>query len=69
VTSAVFNFCDGHAESHKWRLGATINFGNDTTYGKDQGGTSQNLANALVGTSGNVDLAWIGSHYPGKQNP
>jgi prepilin-type processing-associated H-X9-DG protein len=69
VTSADFNFCDGHAESRKWLLGATIAFGNDTTRNKDSGGASQNAANAYVGTSANVDLQWIGSHYPGPQNP
>jgi prepilin-type processing-associated H-X9-DG protein len=31
ITSADFNFCDGHAEPHKWQVGATIAFANDTT--------------------------------------
>jgi hypothetical protein len=65
VTSADFNFCDGHAEGHKWHSGATINFANDTTRTKDSGSPSQTAANA----AGNPDLQWIGSHYPGKQNP
>ena len=28
ITSANFNFCDGHAESHKWLNGETINLAN-----------------------------------------
>ena len=69
ITSAVFNFCDGHAEGHKWMSSYTIAFGNDTTPGKDSGGTSQSNANAPPGGGKNPDLQWIGSHYPGKQNP
>lgn len=65
VKSACFNFVDGHAESHKWLNQATVAFANDTTRNKDSGGTTQNNANA----PGNVDLQWIGSHYPGNQNP
>jgi hypothetical protein len=64
VTSAVFNFCDGHAEPHRWLNGATIDYANDKTQNKDSGGPSQTAAN-----SGNsVDRQWVGSHYPGKQN-
>jgi len=69
ITSAVFNFCDGHAEGHKWMSSYTIAFGNDTTPGKDSGGTSQSNANAPPGGGKNPDLQWIGSHYPGGQNP
>ena len=65
TTSANFNFADGHAESHKWLNGATVAFANDTTRTKDSGGATQSAANA----AGNKDLQWIGSHYPGKQNP
>ena len=65
VTSATFNFCDGHAESHKWLDGSTIAFANDTTKAKDSGGTTQTAAN----NHKNPDLQWIGSHYPGNQNP
>jgi prepilin-type N-terminal cleavage/methylation domain-containing protein len=66
VTSAVFNFCDGHAEAHKWLNGATIAYSNDTTTGKD--------ANAAQGTTkynaiqpGNVDAIWCAAHYPDAQ--
>ena len=67
VTSAVFNFCDGHAEGHKWLDGATVAFANDTsTTGKDNGSDGmQGAANH----AGNKDLQWLGSHYPGTQNP
>ena len=65
VTNATFPFADGHAESHKWISGATIAYGNDTTQNKDSGGASQTAANY----AGNPDLQWIGSHYPGTQNP
>jgi prepilin-type N-terminal cleavage/methylation domain-containing protein len=65
ITSACFNYVDGHAESHKWANGSTIAFANDTTQTKDSGGASQTAANA----AGNLDLQWIGSHYPGNQNP
>ena len=70
ITSAVFNFCDGHAEGHKWRVGATINYANDLTITKDSGtGGSQGRANGFVNTAANYDLIWLGSHYPGNQNP
>ena len=65
VTSACFNFVDAHAESHKWLDGTTIAFANDTTITKDAGGTTQGAAN----TSSKRDLQWLGSHYPGPQNP
>jgi len=56
VTSAVFNFCDGHAESHKWLNSATINFANAMT------GTAAVPAP-------NSDSQWIAQHYAGSQNP
>jgi len=65
VTSADFNFTDGHAEGHKWLDGATVNFANDTSQSKDSGGATQSAANH----AGNPDLQWLGSHYPGTQNP
>jgi len=36
VTSATFNFADGHAESHRWLDGTTIAYANDTTPTKDE---------------------------------
>jgi prepilin-type N-terminal cleavage/methylation domain-containing protein len=65
ISSACFNFADGHAENHRWQDAATIAYANDTTRTKDAGGASQTAANH----AGNRDLQWIGSHYPGTQNP
>ncbi|HEX9047453.1 MAG TPA: hypothetical protein VF988_10540, partial [Verrucomicrobiae bacterium] len=64
-TSASFNFADGHAENHRWLDGTTVAFANDLTPGKDSGGATQAAAN----NHANPDLQWIGSHYPGTQNP
>jgi prepilin-type N-terminal cleavage/methylation domain-containing protein len=65
IVSADFNFVDGHAEVHKWLDGTTIAFANDQTRTKDSGGATQSAANA----NSKRDLQWIGSHYPGPQNP
>jgi prepilin-type N-terminal cleavage/methylation domain-containing protein/prepilin-type processing-associated H-X9-DG protein len=54
ITSANFNFCDGHAESHKWLNGATIAFANAFN------GTAP---------PANSDSQWVAQHYAGKQNP
>ena len=54
VTAAVFNFCDGHAESHRWLDGATIAFAN---------------ANNGALPAANADSLWIAQHYAGTQNP
>jgi prepilin-type N-terminal cleavage/methylation domain-containing protein len=53
ISSAVFNFGDGHAESHKWINGATVAFANGT---------------GPVPPS-NADSQWIAQRYAGKQNP
>jgi prepilin-type N-terminal cleavage/methylation domain-containing protein len=63
ITSAVFNFCDGHAESHKWLDGGTIQYANNPLYNKDStGGLPGKQAN-------NVDAIWCAVHYAGNQNP
>jgi prepilin-type processing-associated H-X9-DG protein len=54
VNSAVFSFCDGHAESHKWIDGRTIAFAN--------------AQNGAVPPS-NLDSLWVAQRYAGKQNP
>lgn len=54
VISANFNFCDGHAESHRWLNGATVAFAN---------------ANNGTPPVANADSAWVARHYAGKQNP
>jgi len=56
VTSAVFNFCDGHAESHRWLNAQTLSFANSTT------GTA-------TAPPSNVDSVWVAQHYAGPQNP
>jgi hypothetical protein len=65
ITSAVFNFVDGHAEIHKWLDGTTIAWGNDTGIDHDTGGAAKLAAQH----TGNVDAIWTGAHYAGKQNP
>lgn len=65
VTSADFNFCDGHAEVHKWLNPATIVFANDTTRNKDAGGATQSAANG--GSA--VDRNWIAERFTTPQNP
>ena len=66
VNAAIFNFCDGHAESHRWVDASTIAYANDTFLTKDSGGDA---------TRGNAqsqsihDQPWVGSHYAGTQNP
>jgi hypothetical protein len=66
VTSTDFNFCDGHAENHKWMNPATIAFANDTTPGKDAG--AGGLRAAANGGS-NIDRQWVGSLYASPANP
>jgi hypothetical protein len=62
----VFNFCDGHAESHKWQDSSTIAYANDLNSGKE------NNSDGMQGKAnhrGNPDMQWVGLHYPGNQNP
>ena len=56
VVSAVFNFCDGHAETHKWLNGATLAFANAVT-------------GSGVVPPANSDSVWVAQHYAGTQNP
>jgi prepilin-type processing-associated H-X9-DG protein len=65
ITSATFSFADGHAEGRKWLDRTTILFANDPTLNKDAGGATQAAARA----SSLRDQQWIGSRYPGPQNP
>jgi len=62
ITSACFNFCDGHAEAHKWLNPATINWANDTSSSKDGSPGAANGGN-------NVDRQWIGSRFATTSNP
>ena len=54
INAACFNFCDGHAQSHRWLNGATVNFANGLT-------TTPPAANA--------DSLWVAERYAWKQNP
>jgi prepilin-type N-terminal cleavage/methylation domain-containing protein len=65
VNAAVLNFCDGHAEVHRWQDATTLAYANDITQEKDAGGVTKTLAQH----KGNVDAIWVGSKYAGKQNP
>jgi len=56
--AANFNFCDGHVEMHKWVNLATVALANSTSPSKENG-------SYLL----NADSVWVGSHYPGPQNP
>ncbi len=74
VNSAVFNFCDGHAENHRWLDPTTIAFANDLYVYKDGGPRGSGITGGDAYSSaaehaGNVDAVWCGKHYPGKQNP
>jgi prepilin-type N-terminal cleavage/methylation domain-containing protein len=66
VTSGTFSFVDGHAESHRWQDSATLAFANSTASSKESDGDGTQL-----GAQGNSqrDQQWVGSHYPGPQNP
>lgn len=66
VTSANFNFCDGHAEGHRWLNGATIAWANDPNQNKESSGwPTQTRATQ----AGNVDAIWVASHFAGTHNP
>lgn len=56
--SAIFNFCDGHAESHRWLNGSTIAFAN-----------WNNIGTWPPPPPANSDSLWVAEHYAGKQNP
>jgi len=64
VNAATFPFADGHAESHKWVVGATVAFANSLVQNKDDSG-----ATPAAQYVGNLDAVWVGARYAGKQNP
>lgn len=66
ITSADFNFCDGHAEVHKWLNGGTIQYANDTTRNKDAPGGAPSQTAANSGSP--VDRTWVAEHYITPQN-
>jgi prepilin-type N-terminal cleavage/methylation domain-containing protein/prepilin-type processing-associated H-X9-DG protein len=53
--SAVFSFCDGHVENHRWLNDVTVNFANGN--------------GAVPVPASNVDSLWIAQRYAGRQNP
>jgi len=61
-----FSFVDGHAEGHKWLDPTTIDYATSTAVGKesDSDGTKEAAQNDSI-----HDQTWIGSRYPGPQNP
>ncbi len=66
VASGTFNFADGHAESHRWLDGTTLAYANSTATDKESNGDGTQAA----AQEGSVyDQQWVGSHYPGPQNP
>jgi prepilin-type N-terminal cleavage/methylation domain-containing protein len=67
VTSAVFNFCDGHAEARKWLNGGTIAYANDTDPKNKDDGADGMQGQANMGNY--YDRQWIGSHDPSPTNP
>ena len=58
ITSANFNFCDGHAEVHKWLNGTTLAFANWNC-----------VAPVPSPPPANSDSVWVAQHYAGTQNP
>ena len=66
VTSGTFSFADGHSESHRWLDGTTIAYANSVAVDKESNGDGTQAA----AQEGSVhDQQWVGSHYPGPQNP
>jgi prepilin-type N-terminal cleavage/methylation domain-containing protein len=66
VTSGTFSFADGHAESHRWEDGTTIAYANSVAVQKE----SNSDGTQAAAQDGSVhDQQWVGSHYPGPQNP
>jgi len=66
VNACTFSFVDGHAEGHKWLDPTTIDYATSTAVGKesDSDGTKEAAQNDSI-----HDQTWIGSRYPGPQNP
>ncbi|HEX4349563.1 MAG TPA: hypothetical protein VH251_04220, partial [Verrucomicrobiae bacterium] len=62
LTSSIFNFCDGHAESHKWLDGDTIYLATSRDPNKDSGAGPGH-------TAPNTDASWVAAHNAGSQNP
>jgi type II secretory pathway pseudopilin PulG len=66
VNTASFVFADNHAAAHKWRDASTIAYAKDQNVNKDAG-SDGTLAAAQANSK--HDQQWVGSRYPGPQNP
>jgi len=66
VQASTFSFVDGHAENRRWLDAATVAYANSRTIDKDTGGDN---TKATAQIASKRDLQWIGTHYPGPQNP
>jgi hypothetical protein len=56
--ATVYNFCDGHAATHKWVNGLTVAFSNSPIQNKDDAGSSPQWQG-----TGNKDAQWVAAHY------
>jgi len=62
ITSATFNFCDGHAEVHKWLNAETIKWAASTSSNKDGQPGAANTGSSL-------DRGWMGARFATTANP
>jgi len=65
TTSCTLGFVDGHVESHKWLDGSTIAYARSLIVGSLGDGNAKSLAQ----NNSPQDQQWVGSHYPGAENP
>lgn len=66
IVSSTFSFADGHADTHRWQDASTLAYARSLTLDKDIGGDDTKKNAQLDSVH---DQAWMGSHYPGPQNP
>ncbi len=64
--SGTFGFADGHAENHLWLDGSTRVYANSRSLTKDSDGDG---TQRLAQDNSTRDQQWVGSHFPGPQNP
>jgi prepilin-type N-terminal cleavage/methylation domain-containing protein len=69
VTSGTFSFADGHAEKHKWLDGSTLAYANSVASDKENGNNGGDGSKGRAKDNSERDQQWVGSHYPGPQNP
>ncbi|MGO8765899.1 MAG: prepilin-type N-terminal cleavage/methylation domain-containing protein [Limisphaerales bacterium] len=66
IDAATFSFADGHSESHRWLDASTITYANSANLNKETDGDGTQLS---AQDNSPRDQQWVGSHYPGPQNP